>query len=307
MKISRRQLPLNALRAYEAAARHCHLKSAAEELGVTQGAISQQIRALEAKLGQALFLRQNRRLTLTTSGKRLLKSISEGFDCITQGVLQLDTDAESMAGDLLVCSTASIFNSLLMPVIGRYVLRYPEVSLHTTQISPLTKSLPKNMDVSICFGLPDLDQGSARKLYETEMFPVASPSLLMGRTPTGDGAELLDLPLLHDQANIWPNWFQFFGQTEHKSRASNIYYTDTYQAIMAARAGQGVALAEYYEVAADLVTGRLVRMHDQSIATDAGGYVVIPVEEQQSLRSRVFVDFIDQYLTELGKDFSAPG
>ena len=124
--------------------------------------------------------------------------------------------------------------------------------------------------------------------------------------PAGKFVLQLDFPLLHDQANIWPDWFQFFGQTERKSRVSNIYYTDTYQAIMAARAGQGVALAEYYEVATDLATGRLVRMHDQTIARDAGGYVVMPPEAQQSLRSRVFVDFIDQHLLELSKHFSYP-
>ena len=304
--MTRRQLPLNALRAYEVAARHCYLKSAAEELGVTQGAISQQIKALEARLGQTLFLRKNKRLQLTTSGKRLLNSITEGFDCITQGVLQLDADAESMVGDLLIYSTASIFNNLLMPVIGRFGQRYPEVSLHTKQISPLTKTLPRNMDIGVCFGLPDLNHRTARKLYETEMFPVASPSLLINRKAINDGAELLDFPLLHEQANIWRDWFQFFGERVSKSRVSNIYYRDTYQTIMAARIGQGVTLAEYYEVAADLATGRLVRMHEQSIARDAGGYVIMPPEEQQSLRSRVFVDFIDQHLTELGTNFRSP-
>ena len=307
MHMSRRQLPLNALRAYEAAARHCHLKSAAEELGVTQGAISQQVKALEEKLGQTLFLRQNKSLQLTDSGKRLLHSITEGLDCITQGVIQLDAEAENMVGDLFICSTASIFNALLMPVIGRFAQRYPEVSLHSLEIGPLERVLPRNMDISVCFGLPELDHTVARKLYETEMFPVASASLLLNRKPITDGAALLDYPLLHDQANIWPNWFQLFEQTESKSRVSNIYYTDTYQAVMAARTGQGVALAEYYEVAQDLSSGRLIRMLEQSIPLEAGGYLITPPESQQTLRSRVFVEFIDQYLTELAMAFSPPG
>lgn len=306
MQLTRRQLPLNALRAYEAAARHCHLGRASEELGVTQGAVSQQVRALEDQLGTMLFLRKNKRLQLTTSGKRLLTFITEGLDCITEGVVQLDSDAESMVGDLFICSTASIFNSLLMPVFGRFVQRYPEVTIHTVQISPLIRSLPEDVDVSICFGLPEVYQGTARKLYETEMFPVASPSLMMHRETVSDGADLLDFPLLHDSANIWPEWFQSFSQLEHKSRVGNIYYNHTYQAIMAARQGQGVALAEYYEVASDLASGRLVRIHNRTIARDAGGYLITRPKEQQSLRSRIFVEFLEQYLQDLGSDFSAP-
>jgi LysR family glycine cleavage system transcriptional activator len=307
MKIPRRQLPLNALRAYEAAARHCHLKSAAEELGVTQGAISQQIKILEEKLRRPLFQRHNRSLQLTPEGKRFLGTINDAFNRISDAVMALDADAESMEGELCVCSTPSIINNLLMPIMGRFNREFPEVTLRILQFGPLTKTLPEEMDICVCFGLPDTGKNQVRKLYDTEMFPVASPRLMSNRARLQQSSELLDLPLLHDRANAWVDWFRGEGIAEHRSRTANIYYRDTYQAIHAAQLGQGVALAEYYEVANDLAAGRLVKPYDKSIEIEAGGYLITRPEAQQSLRSRVFVEFIDQHLEQLGGYFKGIG
>ncbi len=307
MKIPRRQLPLNALRAYEAAARHCHLKSAAEELGVTQGAVSQQIRALEENLRRPLFERHHRGLQLTPAGKRFLGAINGAFDQISEALLSLDAEAESMQGELCVCSTPSIVNNLLMPVMGRFNQDFPEVTLRILQFGPLTKTLPAEMDVGVCFGLPEPGRNQVRKLYDTAMFPVASPRLMVNRAPMRQASEMLDLPLLHDRANAWVGWFRAAGIDESRGRGGNIYYRDTYQSIQAARMGQGVALAEFYDVADDLAAGRLQKPYDMAIEIEAGGYLVTRPEAQQSLRSRVFVDYIDQHLAELGAYFTGIG
>ena len=106
MPMSRRNLPLNALRGFEVAARHCHLREAALELGVTHGAVSRQIRLLEETLGVELFDRSHNRLTLTSAGRRLMAAVGDAFDQITESTLSLDP--ESMAGTLVVAATPSI-------------------------------------------------------------------------------------------------------------------------------------------------------------------------------------------------------
>ena len=297
MRINRRNLPLNALRAFEAAARHCHLRSAAEELGVTQGAVSQQVRSLEELLEVQLFQRENRRLALTPVGKRLLGSVREGLDRITEGVLHLDP--ESMAGELSVASTPSILNNLLMPVIGRFSSKYPEVTVRAEQISPREMELPEDLDVIVCYGKPVNKELQLRKIYDTIVFPVASPTLFADGKSPQKLDDLLNYPLLHDRTDPWGMWFNAYGVKEAKSRISNIYYRDAYQAIMAARLGQGLAMAELYEVAADLAAGRLMRPLDQSVDLTIGGYLALPPAEQQSLRAKVFVEELENTLKEI--------
>ncbi|MBB1489002.1 LysR substrate-binding domain-containing protein [Oceanospirillum sediminis] len=304
MKMDRRQLPLNALRAFEAAAISCHLGRAAEQLGVTQGAVSQQIRSLETSLGQELFVRKHKRLYLSPAGQRLLDAVSEGLDRMTQGIIQLDADSQSMAGELVLCSTPSITNNLLMSVIGRFNRTYPEVSIRLSQIVPNARVLPDEFDVCVCFGLPDdTSHLETRRLHTTRLYPVASPSLTLHRPAIEDGAELLNYPLLHDRAKGWTHWFNQFANGEVKGLEANIFYSDNYQSLMAARLGQGVALAEYYEVAADLTSGQLMLLHNKGIEMGIDSYLVLPKKDRQTLRGRVFADFIEQHLEDLASHF----
>lgn len=304
IKIGRRQLPLNALRAFEAAAHHCHLGKASEQLGVTQGAVSQQVRSLEALLGQQLFERKHKRLYLNSVGKRLLNAVTEGLDTITKGIVQLDSDSQSMAGELILCSTPSITNNMLITVMGRFNRIYPEVTLKLLQIPPNTPVLPDEYDICVCFGLPDdTTNMETRKLIITRFYPIVSPTLMLNRAQIENEAELLNFPLLHDRSRGWLNWFNQFANGQTKGHESNIFYSDNYQALMAARLGQGVALAEYYEVAADLTSGQLVLLNSKGIELGIDTYLVLPKKDRQTLRSLIFTEFIEQYLTELAGFF----
>lgn len=295
--LHRRQLPLNALRAFEAAARHCHLGKAAEQLGVTQGAVSQQVRALENQLGQPLFIRKHKRLYLSAAGQQLLVAVGEGLDTLTQGISQLDSDRQRMAGELVLCSTPSITNNMLMSVIGRYSRVYPDVTLKMIQIAPNAAELPDNYDICVCFGLPDdTTHMETRKLITSRFYPVASPAFMINRPTVERGDQLLDFPLLHDRSRGWTSWFNRFASGQDRGHAANIHYTDNYQALMAARLGQGVALAEYYEIAADIAAGKLVLLYGQDISMGVDSYLVLPKKERQTRRSLVFADFIEQYL-----------
>ena len=291
MRLARRNMPLNALRAFEAAAKHCHLGRAAQELGVTQGAISQQVRSLEDFLSTTLFQRISNRLQLTSAGKRLYHSVSQGLDVIMEGVLQLDP--EIMSGELTICSTPSITNSLLVPIIGRYNEKYPEVTIKLEQILPSTTEFSNDMDIIICYGKPSNKEQVIRKLYDTSFFPVASPSLFQHAQRPKSVTQLLDFPLIHDQLNSWTDWLHAVNSRQTISKKSNIYYKDTYQAILAATKGQGIVLAERYEIADELSSGRLIRLLKHSVNLPAGGYLVLPPIAQQTQRAKIFVDLID--------------
>lgn len=298
-KFDRRQLPLNALRAFEAAAQYCHLGQAAAQLGVTQGAVSQQVRALESQLGVQLFTRKHKRLFLTAAGQRLLETITQSLDTLTQGIHQLDTDSQNMSGELIICSTPSITQSMLMHVMGRFSRVYPEVTLKLQQIPPNQSVLPEGFDVCVCFGSPqDTPDMEKRRLINARYYPVASPALMLTKPGAELGAELVDYPLLHDRSRGWATWFNCYAKGQVQGMGANIYYSDNYQALMAARLGQGVALAEYYEIAADLASGQLVLLNSQGVETGIDSYLVLPVATRQTKRSRVFVDFIDQHLKQ---------
>jgi LysR family glycine cleavage system transcriptional activator len=305
-RFDRRQLPLNALRAFEAAAQFCHLGLAAKQLGVTQGAVSQQVRALEAQLGVELFVRKHKRLFLTSAGQSLLETISQSLDSLTQGIHQLDSDNQSMAGELIICSTPSITQSMLMHVMGRFNRAYPEVILKLQQIPPNLALLPEGFDVCVCFGSPqDSADMEKRRLINARYYPVASPALMLTKPGSELGSELLDYPMLHDRSRGWTTWFNRHAQGQTQGLGANIYYNDNYQALMAARLGQGVALAEYYEIAADLASGQLVLLNSQGVETGIDSYLVLPAPSRQTRRSRVFVDFIDQHLKEQTHHFPA--
>ncbi|MGB1237378.1 MAG: LysR substrate-binding domain-containing protein [Pseudomonadales bacterium] len=304
IKYDRRHLPLNALRAFEAAAQHCHLGDAARQLGVTQGAVSQQVRGLEAQIEQPLFIRKHKRLSLTPAGRRLLDSVSEGLDVLSRGLEQLETDSQRMEGELVVCSTPSITHNMLISVIGRFSQDYPEVRVKLLQIAPSCTALPPEFDVCISFGRPEQAEGLVlRKLMAARFYPVASPALMLNRPAIELEHELLEYPLLHDRSDGWRTWFAQFAQGQREGVSGNTFFSDNYQVLMAARMGHGVGLAEYYEIAEDLAAGQLVLLNSQGVETAYDSYLILPPEARQTRRSQVFVDYIEQHLSAMASYF----
>ena len=137
----RRTLPLSALRAFESAGRHLHMGRAGDELGVTHGAISHQVRILEQYLGIKLFIRANNRLKLTSSGEHLLDAVRDGFECIIDGALRLDPD--SLTGSLIIACTESTGASWAVMHIGEFQLQYPQIDVHVVEVQPQQKDIPR--------------------------------------------------------------------------------------------------------------------------------------------------------------------
>lgn len=296
MLLCRRKLPLNALRAFEAAARHCNLRSAARELGVTHGAVSRQVRQLEGQLGVALFERSHNRLALTSAGQRLMANVGEAFDQIAKSALYLDP--ESMAGSLVIGSTPSITLGWLLRVIGEFHRRYPEVQLQLRSIAPGEKNLPAAHDICICYGLPNAGTRLVTELFTERYFPVCSPAVVGGGPMPRRPRDLLQYPLLEDRHGHWMRWFERQGVTAPV--ADNLLFLEeSHQIISAVREGYGVGMVDRIEVSRDLRRGSLIALSEDKVRAEHSHYLVHDPNDRMSLRARVFIDFLHQSLQVL--------
>ncbi len=294
MEISRRDLPLNAMRAFEAAARHCHLRRAAAELGVTHGAVSRQVRQLEEQLGIELFDRSRNRLTLTQEGKRLAQAVGEALDRLTEGALSVDP--ASLPGELVLAAPPSISACWLLAMIGDFNRSYPEIEIRLDNILPLQRELPAEVEVAVCFGEPLAPKKVVRELFREKYGPVMSPSLLPGGGGVLESSELLSLPLIHDRHGRWQRWLANNGLAQREARA-NLYVQDSYLGICAARDGCGVFLADRVEVSTDLRNGSLVALGGQTVEAQHSHYLVTGQPDAMSARAQIFAEYLGRALS----------
>lgn len=289
MTFSRRNLPLNALRTFEVAARHCHLRRAAEELGVTHGAVSRQVRLLEESLGVELFERSHNRLTLTTAGQRLMLAVGDALDRITESTLYLDP--ESMSGSLVIAATPSITTGWLLAMIREFSHKYPEIELRVLNIEPGQQELPLEANVAICFGEPHAPQRVVRELFRERYFPVCSPALLRAHDPADSPSDLLRYTLIHDRHGRWHRWLSRH-ELDPGAARGNLYLKEPFQALSAAREGCGIALVDRIEVASDLRNGNLVALSEETVEAGFSHYLVTERPQQMPVRARLLADYI---------------
>lgn len=287
--LNRRTLPLSALRAFESAGRHLHLGRAGDALGVTHGAISHQVRALETQLKVKLFIRANNRLKLTSAGERLLNAVREGFDSIVEGALHLDPD--NLAGSLVIACTESTGASWAVKHIGEFQLQYPQISMHVTLLQPRQKDIPREVDVAICYGKPEAGGRHLEKLVSPPVYPVCSPQTLHGLPAITRPEQLAQLTLLHDNQNSWPDWFATM-QVAIPENVRQLHFHSTNLSLTAARLGYGVALCNTFEIQEDLRQGRLVKLMKKGVAESHNYYLLSNRPEHRSLRAQLFEDWI---------------
>ncbi|OWV82329.1 LysR family transcriptional regulator [Rhizobium sp. R634] len=249
---SRRALPpLNALRAFEASGRRLNFRAAADELGVTQGAIAQQVRALEDQLGLRLFQRQPRGLALTAQGAAYLSDVTRAFDMLGEATGRLFARPETVT----ISVTPTVAAKLLIPRLAEFYSALPEVDLRTVATEALADFDRDQVDIAVRLtSQPFPATLEARLLFRQELVAVASPHLVKGLTLPLSREELCKLPLLHDSHD---RWGVFLGIREKLPGAA---FNHTTLALDAALAGQGVVLACRAFVAADLEAGRLVQV-----------------------------------------------
>jgi LysR family glycine cleavage system transcriptional activator len=269
----RRLPPLNALKAFEAAARSQNFTRAAEELRVTQGAISQQVKALEDTLGLKLFTRERQRLALTEAGREYLGVVRDALDRIALGTDRL---VQRQRGGVLTISTSPDFAAKwLVHRLGRFAESHPAIDLRVSASGHHVDFAREDVDVAIRHGdgsWPGLD---AVRLCAERLFPVCSPQLLAGRKRITRATDLLKLPLLRlAESDAWARWFAAAGLADATLRGPTLDRAS--MVIDAAIDGQGVALARTALAAWDLINGRLVRPVDLSLPLRSTYWVVCP-------------------------------
>jgi LysR family glycine cleavage system transcriptional activator len=260
------RLPLNALRTFEAAARHQSFLKAADELAVTPGAVSRQIKALEIELGLRLFERFNRAVRLTPAGERLAEGVRQGLAAMTAAVAEAQG---SRAGPLAVSVMHSLAARWLVPRLHDFQQRYPDIQVMIAASDLPADLVHDRIDLAIRYGTGPYPGLAATRLIATRMFPVCSPRFLAAQTlKTPD--DLADALLLSD-VNVtpteisWPAWLKAAG-ARGVDATQGLQFSNTYLAIEAALAGRGVALAQEAMVVDELAAGRLVRPFEASIA-----------------------------------------
>lgn len=266
MSLSRRSLPpLNALRAFEVAGRRLNFRAAAEELGVTQGAVAQQVRLLEEHLGSALFQRLPRGVALTPQGAGYLAEVTRAFDTLGEATSQLLAWPDAVT----ISVTPTFATKLLIPQLPALNLALPGVELRTVATEAVSDFDRDQVDIAVRLARPPFPASTeARLLFRQQLVPVASPHLLGGRRLPLAPERLRDLPLLHDAHD---HWSQFFGTP---GKLPGTVFNQTTHALDAALAGQGVAIACRAFVQADLDAGRLVEACPANLETGPAFYLV---------------------------------
>lgn len=306
----RRKLPsLNALRAFEAAARHLSFTLAAEELYVTQGAISRQVIALESSLKVALFRRLPRTLELTSAGQAYLPPLREALDSIEQATRSVIRGNQQSILTVNVLPTLAM--NWIIPNLHEFNDRHPEIEIHmVTSINPVDFDSDIDMAIRVGTRHPSTDQQLARIdllmiqdwagiesefLMADTIMPVCAPELIGGDPPLRTVEDLRQHTLLHTgtRQNAWADWL---ASADAHGIPANFgpNFGHFFMAIDSARQGKGVACVPSVLVASDLASGRLVAPFRRPLES-SGAYSVLYRRHQKDLpKIRIFRDWLKE-------------
>lgn len=285
----RRLPPLNAVRAFEAAARHESFSKAADELNVSHAAISRHVRGLEERLGVLFFRSAKRGVELTEDGQDYLKAITPALDTIAEATEAL---ADWPEGVVYITCEPTFAVKWLMPRLGEFQEQNEAIEVSIDSSPGLADLKRHEFDLAIRFGKGSWDGLEADLVSKARVFPVGSPKLLEKVGAITSPIDLCKLKLLHEDEDgwLWRHWFAAAGVPDvHLPPFPGPL--STVLAIEAAAAGQGVALISDDLAARDLKEGRLVRFHETGM--DFGGYYLVYLKSALRQRAvRAFRDWI---------------
>lgn len=257
-----RRLPsLNGLRAFEAVARHQSVTRAAEELNVTQTAVSHQLRHLEAELGMRLFVRRPRKMVLTEAGQVYLPTVRDAFEALRAATETLAVHREE--GTLTVSTVPSFAHRWLVPRLATFQQAHPKIDLRIAASTDLVDFARDGIDAAIRYGSGRWPGLEVHHLFTEELFPVCSPSLLDGSPKLRTPRDLRHHTLLHvtPYSDSWQRWLEAAGVRGVEPRRG-LYFESGHLAIQAAVEGLGVAIGRTASATDDLLAGRLVAPFD---------------------------------------------
>lgn len=269
-------LPLASLRVFDAAARHLNMGRAAVELGITQGAVSRQIKVLEDRLQEALFQRGPRGLRLTEAGDLLADYVRRGLDQLETGLLRIGQPRSRTT--LLVNAPRSFAMRVLAPRIGQFVRQHPWIDVRLESHRYFAQLHGTDVDVAIRTGMGDWPNHVVQPLTQEIMFPVCAPSLWTPQARRQTPAEFFaGQTLLHyAERPHWVNWMRAAG-LDPALAAAGPHFDETALALAAAEAGQGIAITWSVLVEQAIAEGRLLRPFD-AVLDDGTGYHLVMTE-----------------------------
>lgn len=272
--MSRRMPPLNALKAFEAAARNLSFTKASEELNVTQAAISHQVRTLEEYFGITMFYRSHRRLTLTDAGRRYLPKLTQAFDLVAESYTDLHKDDSFVRLNIKAPSSFSI--QWLVPKLTVFQQQYPHVEIRLSAQDNDIDFFPEAFDVEIRYLQGEIDDPNSRLLFKEEIFPVCSPKLVDGEIPLLEPANLAQHTLLHINfyPEDWEMWLKQAGAGEIDSERGH-RFDQSGLTLQAAVQGLGVARGRTPIVDRKLADESLVEPFDSRLKSSGGYWLII--------------------------------
>lgn len=279
--------PFFALRALEAAARHRSYSRAARELAVTHGAVSQQVRRLEAELGARLFERRGNGMVPTPAAERLARQVGKALDLLRNAVAEFAAAAER---DPLVVSLDTQFaNRWLPPRLPRLLADPAGANLELRVEERRADFITDGVDIGVRYGAGRWDGVEARQLFTETLAPVCSPAFARAH-PMRRPQDLMALPLIHHRHRPWGLWFEALGLAA--PRESGLVMEDSVMVLNAAAEGLGVALGRSSLIEADLRSGRLVRPLENDVASDLGFFVVWRADSRKLARIEALRDWL---------------
>lgn len=283
--------PLNALRAFEAAGRHLSFKKAAEELCVTQGAVSRHIRLLEEHVGTHLFLRQHRQVVLTASGDQYLRDVREAFRRLHEATAALVADSDRVSLKVRVPPTFAI--RWLVPRMAQFQARHPDMSV---QISTPFSSLvfERDVDMAVYYPTPALPAGIVvERLFDEVLLPIVSPSIALSGPALNAPDDLRHYTLLHSMLRVhdWQQWLSAAGATQ-VDPWSGLKFENSALVYRGVSEGVGVAVAQVMFAADDTISGQFLAPFETCVRNDTGYFLVYPEDRLHNPAAREFRDWL---------------
>ena len=292
-KLKKALPPLDPLIAFEAAARHLSFTRAADELNLSQAAVSQQIRNLEQSLGTALFIRSHRSVRLSSAGRSFQHTVSSALRHLAAATSDLREPARSER--LTIAADQSIAAMWLMPRLPEFQRQHATVRLRLVASDDESDCLGDEIQMAIIHGDGHWPGYLARRLFAEEVFPVCSPDYLESMPSINTASDLLNGQLLEleDEHWNWINWQTWLSKNDtHLPTGHAALQINSYPLLIdAARNGQGIALGWRYLVDDDVQKGSLVKALDAGVETPYGYYLVWPEQPDQSNAAKQFLQW----------------
>ena len=287
--------PLAAVRVFEAAARHENFTAAARELGMTQAAVSHQIRLIETHLGQQMFRRERQRVALTDAARRAAADIGKGLDMIEAAFAEIRADDDAT---LTISTTPTFANTWLAWRIGRFQMRYPDIAVRLLMQEGLADFAGDGIDVAVRSGYGSWPDLAAHRLIEQDFTPMCSPGFLAAQGGHIDPQDLLRLPLISPHDPSWACWLQHAGLAQAgEVPLQGVRMDSQANEGHAAMAGQGVAMLTPFFWHQDMADGRLVQLFPQVSSLGVAYWIAYPDHRRRTRKIRRFCEWL---LAEIG-------